>query len=61
MPQELLGELVREGKELTPSRLALVWRDQETSYLTLDGQIDRAAAGFSTGRSIIARRAAEGG
>lgn len=46
MPQELLGELVRGGKELTPSRLALVWRDQEISYLTLDGQIDRAAAGF---------------
>lgn len=46
MPQELLGELVREGKDLTPSRLALVWRDQQTSYLTLDGQIDRAAAGF---------------
>lgn len=46
MPQELLGELVREGKNLTPSRLALLWRDQETSYLTLDGQIDQAAVGF---------------
>ncbi len=43
MPQELLGELVREGKNRTPSRLALVWRDQEISYLTLDGQIDRVA------------------
>jgi long-chain acyl-CoA synthetase len=44
MPQELLGELVREGKNRTPSRLALVWRDQEISYLTLDGQIDRVAS-----------------
>jgi long-chain acyl-CoA synthetase len=44
MPQELLGELVREGKNRTPSRLALVWRDQEISYMTLDGQIDQVAA-----------------
>ncbi|HEX2910500.1 MAG TPA: class I adenylate-forming enzyme family protein [Chloroflexia bacterium] len=43
MPSELLSELVREGKNSNPSRLALVWRDQELSYLALDGQIDQVA------------------
>ncbi len=46
MAQELLGELVREGCQSRPSRLALVWRDQEYSYMTLDGEIDRVAEGF---------------
>lgn len=46
MPQELLGDLVRGGDNYNPSRSALVWRDQEWSYLTLDGQIDQVAAGF---------------
>ncbi len=44
--QELLGELVREGRNSRASRLALVWRDQEISYLSLDAQIDQVAASF---------------
>ncbi len=43
---ELLGDLVREGQKRHPSRLALVWRDQEISYLSLNGQIDAIADGL---------------
>lgn len=46
MAQELLGELIREGKNQNPSRLALVWRDQAISYFNLDGQIDQVADSF---------------
>ncbi len=47
MEQELLlGELVRQGLTIYPSRPALIWREQELSYLALDGMIDTAAAGL---------------
>ncbi len=46
MAQELLGDLVREGKQRHPSRLALIWHEEAYSYLTLDGMIDQAAEGF---------------
>ena len=46
MSQELLGELIREVRSTRPSRIALVWRDQEYSYLTLDSEIDRVAEGL---------------
>ena len=54
MPQELLGELVRDGRAQRPSRLALVWRDQQYSYLTLDAEIDRVA------ENLLTRKVAHG-
>jgi long-chain acyl-CoA synthetase len=47
MQQELLlGELTRQGLTIYPSRPALFWRDQELTYLGLNGFIDMVAAGF---------------
>ncbi|NWJ49026.1 MAG: acyl--CoA ligase [Chloroflexi bacterium] len=41
-----LDDLVRRMADREASRTALVWRDQTTSYLTLDARIDRVAYGL---------------
>src|SRR5690349_11642776 len=48
MQQELLlGDLTQQGLMTYPSRSALIWRDQELTYLGLSGMIDMVAAGLA--------------